>query len=225
VSLFRDRSHAGQLLARALSHYRDQPGVVVLGIPPGGMPVAFEIASCLRLPLDAFVVRPLELPEHRGPALGALASGGTRVIEAHRIARLHLSKASIESASRHEWNEIVRLEQSYRGDRRPHPIRDMTAILVDDGMTAGAALRAAVLALRKQQPKRVAAAVPSLSSATCDELAPLVEEIVCAATPVPFLWEGSRYAEVPTVTEEHVRELIAEAHRETAAVTSRRAAL
>jgi putative phosphoribosyl transferase len=219
MSQFRNRAHAGQLLARALLHHADRPDVVVLGLPPGGVPVASEIAACLHAPLDVFVVRPLEIAERGGVALGTLASGGIRVLEPHRVARLHLSKASIESASLDEWNEVVRLERSYRGDRRQIPVLGSTAILVDDGMTPDAALRTAVLALRKQRPERVVVAVPALASATCDALATLADEIVCAATPAPYFWDGSRYDERAEITEEQVRGLIDEANREAAGVS------
>lgn len=214
VSLFRDRTHAGTSLARALEHYRGDADVVVLGLPPGGIPVAFEVAAALHAPLDAFVARPLDVDEVEGRRpLSTNGSGDMHSIDPQRMGRLYLRKATIETASRDEWNEIVRLERSYRGDRRPLAIAGRIAILIDDGMTPGAALRTAVIALRKQGPKRIVVAVPSLATATCDELATLVDEIVCTATPAPFVWKGSRYDDLPAVSEQQVRALIDEANQ------------
>jgi putative phosphoribosyl transferase len=204
---FRDRSEAGRLLARELSQYADREDVIVLALPRGGMPVGFEIARALHVPLDVFVVRKLGVPGHEELAMGAIASGGVLVIEpAEMIAEL---------AAR-EDRERSRREREYRGDRPEPEVRGRTVILVDDGLATGSTMRAAVAALRKLQPARIVVAVPVAASTTCAELAEVADDIVCARTPEHFRSVSEWYGEFPQTTDEEVRELLARAERETA---------
>lgn len=217
MSSYRNRREAGRLLARALTHHGDRNDVVVLGLPPGGIPLAFEIAAALRAPLDVLVVRLLGVPNQDTVAMGAVATGGVRVIEADVVTRAGVTKTSIESVIAREWHELVRQEHDYRAGLDPLDVKDRVAILVDDGTTSIASLRAAVMALKRQAPSRIVVAIPALTSPACDALSKLVDEIVCSEKPEPFIHVGSRYADFSPVLDGEVRSLLAEAVRESAA--------
>lgn len=217
MSTFRDRRQAGQVLARALSTYADRPEVVVLGLPNGAMVVAHEIARLLHAPLDILMVRMLEAPGHDEHSMGAVASGGVRVLEPQVVVSLGIPKAAIETSILREQQELIRRERLYRGDRSPVDVCGRTVILVDDGFATASAMRAAVKGLRRRHPERAVVAIPVAQSSTCDALASLVDEIVCASTPESFLSIGLRYSEYTPTSDDDVRGLLNDAQREVAA--------
>lgn len=213
---FRDRSEAGQVLARELGAYARREGVIVLALPRGGVPVAFEVARTLQAPLDVFVVRKLGVPGHEELAMGAIAGGGVLVIEPSVIQDLGIPPDVVADVAAREEQERLRREREYRGDRPEPDVRDRAVILVDDGLATGSTMRAAVAALRKLQPARIVVAVPVAAPAACADLAPEVDEIVCARTPEPFRSVGSWYLEFSQTTDEEVRDLLARAEQEAA---------
>jgi predicted phosphoribosyltransferase len=213
---FRDRSEAGQLLAQELSAYAGREDVIVLALPRGGVPVAFEVARAIHAPLDVFVVRKLGVPGHEELAMGAIASGGTLVTEPNVIEDLAIPPDVVADVAAREEQERLRREREYRGDRPEADVRGRTAILVDDGLATGSTMRAAVAALRKLQPARIVVAVPVAAASACAELAPEVDDIVCTRTPEPFYSVGQWYGEFSQTTDEEVRELLARAEREMA---------
>jgi predicted phosphoribosyltransferase len=213
---FRDRSEAGQLLAQELSAYAGREDVIVLALPRGGVPVAFEVARAIHAPLDVFVVRKLGVPGHEELAMGAIASGGTLVTEPNVIEDLAIPPDVVAEVAAREEQERLRREREYRGDRPEADVRGRTLILVDDGLATGSTMRAAVAALRKLQPARIVVAVPVAAASACAELAPEVDDIVCTRTPEPFYSVGQWYGEFSQTTDEEVRELLARAEREMA---------
>jgi predicted phosphoribosyltransferase len=206
--LFRDRSDAGQQLAQKLTAYAHRPDVLVLALPRGGVPIGFEIAQALEAPLDVFVVRKLGVPGHEELAMGAIASGGIRVINDGVVRSLRIPNAKIDEAAAREQREIERRERAYRGDRPPPTVRGRTVILVDDGLATGSTMRAAVQALRQQAPRRIVVAVPVAAPDTCEEFRAKVDEVVCAATPEPFLAVGAWYDDFSQTSDEEVHELL-----------------
>jgi putative phosphoribosyl transferase len=214
--LFHDRREAGQKLAALLTAYREQPGVVVLGLPRGGVPVAFEIAQALQAPLDVMVVRKLGVPGHEELAMGAIASGGVRIINEEVVRQLSLTSDTLAAVSAVEQAELARRERAFRGDRAPQMIEGRTVLLVDDGLATGATMRAAVAALRQRQPAKIVVAVPVASEEACDELKGEVDEVVCARTPVPFLGVGQWYAHFQQTSDDEVRALLSAAEPPTA---------
>jgi putative phosphoribosyl transferase len=212
---FRDRSEAGQVLAQELGAYARREDVIVLALPRGGVPVAFEVARSLQAPLDVFVVRKLGVPGHEELAMGAIASGGVLVLEPSVIEDLAIPPDVVaDVAAREEW-ERLRREREYRDDRPEPDVRGRTIILVDDGLATGSTMRAAVAALRKFQPARIVVAVPVAAPSACADLAPEVDEIVCARTPETFRSVGWWYLDFSQTTDEEVRDLLARAERET----------
>lgn len=209
--LFRDRTDAGRRLAEKLAQYANRPGVVVLGLPRGGVPVAFEVARALHAPLDVFLVRKLGFPGQEELAMGAVASGGVRVMNESLLRRLHVSDAMMEEVTARELRELERRERAYRGGRPPLPVAGRTVILVDDGLATGASLRAGASALRRLEPARIVAAVPVGASETCEQFRDVVDEIVCAETPEPFWAVGNWYEDFSQTTDEEVRGLLARA--------------
>src|SRR3954469_8983782 len=167
---FRDRRQAGQVLAQKLGHYARRTDLLILGLPRGGIPVAFEVARALRAPLDVFLVRKLGVPGYEELAMGAVASGGVRVLNDEIVRGLGISEDEIDAAVARELQELARRERLYRGDRPPPDVAGRTVILVDDGLATGATMRAALAALRQQQPARRVVAVPTAAPQTCDEL-------------------------------------------------------
>jgi putative phosphoribosyl transferase len=204
---FRDRQHAGELLAEKLQQYAGRDDVLVLGLPRGGIPVALEVAQALGAPMDVFVVRKLGVPGHEELAMGALASGGVRVINELVVAELGIDEATIARAAAAENAELVRREHAYRGDSGPIEMGGRTVILVDDGIATGSTMRAAVLAVRAQDPERIVVAVPAATEQACATLHAEVDEIICLLTPEPFHAVGSWYDDFAPVTDESVREL------------------
>jgi putative phosphoribosyl transferase len=207
---FQDRTDAGRRLAKELIAYKDQPDVLVLALPRGGVPVAVEVAEVLHAPLDIFLVRKLGVPGQEELALGAVASGGVRVLNQSLVRSLRISREEIEAVTAAERKELERRQRLYRDDRPAPEIRNRTVILVDDGLATGATMRAAVRALRQQQPARIIIGVPAASPQTCDEFRNQVDDIVCAITPDPFYSVGMWYRNFSQVSDDEVRALLAQ---------------
>ncbi|MEZ0351553.1 erythromycin esterase family protein [Mycobacterium sp. pR1184] len=207
--VFRDRREAGRVLANLLTAYRDQPNVIVLGLARGGLPVAWEVAAALHAPLDAFIVRKLGAPGHEEFAVGALASGGRVVVNDDVIRALQISPGQLRAVAEREGRELVRREAAYRGGRPPLEVAGKTVILVDDGLATGASMFAAVQALREAEPAHIVIAVPAAPESTCREFAGLVDDVVCASMPTPFLAVGESFWDFRQVTDEEVHQLLA----------------
>jgi putative phosphoribosyl transferase len=208
---FRNRVEAGQVLARALSAYAGRDDVVVLALPRGGVPVAYEVAKALRAPLDVFVVRKLGVPGHEELAMGAIASGGVLLLDRELVERLGISSAELDRIVAAEARELERREAAYRNDRPPPELEGKTVILVDDGLATGASMQAAALAVRRHNPARIVVAVPVAAAETCDEFRDDVDEVVCAVTPAPFYAVGLWYEDFTQTTDDEVRDLLARA--------------
>src|SRR5256885_1843752 len=219
--LFRDRRDAGRLLAEKLAAYATRPDVLVLALPRGGVPVAYEVAHRLGAPLDVFVVRKLGVPGHEELAMGAVATGGVRVLNDQLVEQLGISDQMIDAVAARERQELARRERLYRGGRPPPDVRGRTVILVDDGLATGATMHAAIKALRLQQPARIVVAVPTASPQTCEELRRVADEVMCAITPEPFHAVGLWYDDFSQTTDEEVRDLLGRrAHHEEQAAPS-----
>jgi len=214
MTRFEDRFDAGRFLARQLHHHAGNPNVVVLALPRGGVPVAFEIARALDAPLDVFVVRKLGAPGYEELAMGAIATGGVRVFNEEVIQHLGVSQSWINATIREQEEELRRREEAYRGDRPPAELQNRTVILVDDGLATGASMRAAVRALRLRNPSGIAVAVPIGSRDTCDQFRSEVEDVVCGRTPEPFHAVGAWYQDFTQTTDDEVRELLDRAAHE-----------
>ena len=209
--VFRDRHEAGRLLAERLAAYTDRSDVVILALPRGGVPVAFEIAAVLHVPVDVMVVRKLGVPGHEELAMGAIASGGVQVVNQEVVRHLGLSQAVLESVAATEYQELTRRERAYRGSHGAAIVEGRTVILVDDGLATGSTMRAAVAALRRRGPTRIVIAVPTAAPETCEELKTEVDEIVCATTPTPFYGVGQWYDDFSQTTDDEVRDLLEQA--------------
>jgi len=207
--LFRNRVEAGRRLAAELTNYADRPDVLVLALPRGGVPVGYEVARALHAPLDVFLVRKLGVPGRPELAMGAIASGGTRVLNEELLGMLSVPPRRIAEVAQREQRELDRRERLYRGSRPPPEIREKTVILVDDGLATGSTMRAAVLALRQLQPARIVVAVPVGAKQTCAEFESEADETICATTPEPFHAVGLYYLDFSETTDDEVRELLA----------------
>lgn len=211
---FEDRRAAGRALAALLQPYEKRHDVLVLGLPRGGVPVAFEVARALGAPLDLFLVRKLGTPGHRELAMGAIASGGVRVLNDEVVRWYGITAAQIEAVAGDEQRELERREAAYREGRDPVPIAGRAVILIDDGLATGSTMRAAVQAVRLRQPARVVVAVPVGAPQTCEELSAIADEVVCARTPEPFAAVGQWYIDFDQTTDDEVRQLL-RAHAQT----------
>ena len=208
---FHDRAEAGRGLAARLGAYAGRPDVLVLGLPRGGVPVGYEVAQALDAPLDVFLVRKLGVPGYGELAMGAIATGGVRVLNEEVIRGLVIPVDAIETVAAREQEELERREQAYR-DGRPQPqVAGRTVILVDDGLATGSTMRAAARALRQQGPARIVVAVPVAARETCDEFRSEVDDIVCTVTPEPFYAVGLWYEDFSPTTDDEVRDLLARA--------------
>jgi putative phosphoribosyl transferase len=187
---FRDRAEAGRKLAEMLDTYAGRPDVLVLALPRGGVPMGYEVARALEVPLDVFVVRKLGVPGREEPAMSALASGGAWVLNEDVIESLAIPDSAAYVVAAREFQELARRERLYRGDRPPPDVHGLTVILVDDGLATGSTMKAAVAALRRLEPERIVVAVPTAAPSTCAEFADEVDECVCCITPDPFYAVG-----------------------------------
>lgn len=210
MAIFRNRIDAGKELAELLKRFSQRPNLLVLGLPRGGVPVAFEIARILRAPMDIFIVRKLGVPGQEELAMGAIATGGTRVLNRGVIIDLGIPENELEEVTRREEQELQRREHSYRDDRPLPRIQGKTIILVDDGLATGASMYAAILAIKQQKPQAIIVAVPVAAPDTCDSFAKIVDEIICAATPEPFHGVGAWYEDFSQVSDEQVHEYLQE---------------
>jgi putative phosphoribosyl transferase len=205
---FRDRVQAGQLLAERLKPYANRADVLILGLPRGGVPVAYEVAKALHAPLDVCLVRKLGVPTHKELAMGAIASGGVRVLNYDVISWLGISSRTIDEVAAQEFKELQRRDRAYRGDRPQAEIRDRTVILVDDGIATGSTMRAAIAVLKPQHPARLIVAIPVAPPQTCTELKAEVDELVCLLSPPDFYAIGVWYDHFDQTTNEEVRSLL-----------------
>ena len=211
--LFHDRREAGRLLAAKLTAYANRPEVLVLALPRGGVPVAYEVACALKAPLDVFIVRKLGVPGHDELAMGAVATGGVRVLNDEIVRSLRIPEYVIDQVTANERQELARREHLYRGDRPAPDVSGKTVILVDDGLATGATMLAAIKALQQQQPAHIVVAVPTAPPETCEELRAEVDDVICAITPQPFHAVGLWYQDFSQTTDEEVRNLLPLASR------------
>ncbi|MEX0613050.1 MAG: phosphoribosyltransferase [Pirellulales bacterium] len=212
--LFRDRREAGRFLSGKLMAYADRPDVLVLALPRGGVPVAFEVVRALHAPLDVFLVRKLGVPGHDELAMGAIASGGVRVLNEDVVRGLRISTDVVDRVVAREKHELERRERSYRGVRPAPDVRGRTTILIDDGLATGSTMRAAIVALRQQGPARIVVAVPVGAPETCAEFQNEADEAICALTPDPFYAVGVWYRDFSQTTDQEVHALLEQAAKE-----------
>jgi len=206
---FHDRAEAGELLADRLSGLADRDDVVVLALPRGGVPVGYEVATALRVAFDVFVVRKLGVPGQEELAMGAIASGGVRIVNHDVVDSLGIPAAVIDQVAQRENIELERREGLYRGQRPLIPLEDKTVVLVDDGLATGATMRVSVTAVRRQQPARIIVAVPVGAASTCEELGGEADEVICLRSPDPFVAVGLWYRDFTETSDNDVRALLA----------------
>jgi putative phosphoribosyl transferase len=208
LQAYADRREAGRELGQLLRKYADRDDVIVLALPRGGVPVAFEVATALAAPLDVFLVRKLGTPGHRELAMGAIASGGITVLNDDVVQYLGITREQIDAVAREEQQELERREAAYRTGRSLPPLENKVVIMVDDGLATGSTMRAAVQAVKQQNPARVIVAVPVGARETCEELRGSADEVVCGRTPTPFSAVGQWYLNFDQTTDEEVRDLL-----------------
>lgn len=208
MTLYKNRTDAGCQLAQALIGYQNHPDLLVLALPRGGVPIAYEVAQTLNAPLDIFMVRKIGVPGREELAMGAIASGGVRVLNVAVLQALAIPEHILEAVTEKERLELERREHVYRDSRSAPSIRDRIIILIDDGLATGATMRAAIAALRLQEPARIVVAVPVAAESTCRNLTTLVDEVVCIATPEPFYGVGLWYDDFSPTTDEEVGNLL-----------------
>jgi putative phosphoribosyl transferase len=206
--IFLDRTDAGRRLAKQLGSYADQSDVIVLGIPRGGVPVAYEVATELKAPLDVFVVRKLGVPWQEELAFGAIASGGVRFLDRPIVESVGVSDKEIEQITERERKELDRRERLYRSGEAPLELKGKTVILVDDGIATGASTQAAITALRQLKPRRIVLAAPVAPASTCKRLRPEVDDLVCLHAPQSFYAIGEFYEDFSQVPDEEVTRLL-----------------
>lgn len=211
---FRNRVEAGRQLAERLARFSNQPNVVVLGLPRGGVPVAYEVAQRLNVALDVFLVRKLGVPGHEELAMGAIASGGVRVVNEEVVRMMGIPESVVDEVARREQRELERRDREYRSGRPAPALANQVCILVDDGLATGSTMRAAISALRGHDPLRILAAVPVAPPDVCAELGRLADEMLCLETPEPFYAVGAWYEDFTQTTDQQIRELLARAARE-----------
>ena len=210
---FRNRVEAGQELAKRLTNYANRPDVLVLALPRGGVPVGYEVAQALNAPLDVFIVRKLGVPGHEELAMGAIASGGVRVLNGSVVRSLGIPDETIDAVAAREWRELERRERAYHDDRLAPDIHGHTVILVDDGIATGSTMKAAIEALRQLEASRIVVAVPTAALSTVREMCPDVDELVTVMTPADFSGVGQWYEDFSQTTDDEVRELLERAAR------------
>jgi predicted phosphoribosyltransferase len=207
---FLNRKEAGRFLARCLADFANRRDVLVLALPRGGVPVAAEVARALDAPMDVFIVRKLGVPGHEELAMGAIATGGVRVLNQDFVRAIGIPQPLIDAVAAKEERELERREQLYRGDRPPPDVQDKTVILVDDGLATGSTMLAAIQAVRRLDPARIVVAVPVASAETCRALRSDADEVICAYTPEPFYAVGGWYVDFSPTGDDEVRDLLAE---------------
>jgi predicted phosphoribosyltransferase len=208
---YANRREAGVVLAGRLAELKNRRDVVVLALPRGGVPVAYEVARALHAPLDVFLVRKLGVPGHRELAMGAIASGDVRVLNEDVVRWYRIPEEVIDEVAREEQGELERRESAYRAGRSPVEVSDRVVLLVDDGLATGSSMKAAVRAVRARTPSRIVVAVPVGAPETCRELATIADEVVCARTPADFSAVGQWYRDFSQTTDDEVRQLLSEA--------------
>lgn len=214
IARFKNRTEAGRLLAQQLIAYANCPNLLVLGLPRGGIPVAFEVAKVLNAPLDVCIVRKLGLPSHKELAMGAIAPGGIRVLNRSVVKWFGIKHKTIEEVVAIEEKELERRDRAYRGDRPFWDLHDLSVILVDDGIATGSTIRAAIAILRQQQPERIIVGVPVAPPAACQEIEAEVDEVVCLMQPEPFDAIGLWYEDFTQTTDAEVRNLLEQSKHE-----------
>jgi putative phosphoribosyl transferase len=208
-ALFANRLEAGKKLAtKLMPRYVNHPDVLVLALPRGGVPVAYEVARALHAPLDVFIVRKLGVPGYEELAMGAIASGDVRVLNESVTTQINIAQTVIDSVADREKKELQRRERLYRGNRPAPNVKDRAVILVDDGLATGSTMRAATIALRQKQPSKLIVAVPVAAPEICEEFRNDVDEIICALTPEPFMAVGAWYRDFSQTSDEEVRDLL-----------------
>ena len=212
-TLFRDRRDAGKKLAQKLIDYSGREDVIVLALPRGGVPVAYEVSLALQIPLDIFIVRKLGWPGHEEMAIGAIASGGVRVLNEDIVRHLNIPDTLIDAVAQRETRELERREREYRGKRPPLELKDRAVIIIDDGLATGASMRAAIVGVRAHAPVQIVVAVPTAALETCKALEPEVDQIICASTPEPFYGVSRWYEDFSQTTDEEVRLLLEKANQ------------
>lgn len=213
MPLFVDRKDAGHRLAQKLLDYKGNENILVLGLPRGGVPVAYEVARELNAPLDVFLVRKLGLPGHEELAMGAIASGGIRVLNQEVVRGLNIPQSVIDTVANREQKELERREWAYRGERPRPTIEGKIVILADDGLATGSSMLAAVAGLRTKEPQEIVVAVPVAPRETCERIAQEVDEIICLETPYPFIGVGQWYEDFSQTTDEEVRSMLERAQQ------------
>ena len=213
TSKFSNRTEAGKMLAEKLTAYTNRKDVLVMALPRGGVPVGYEVAKALNAPLDVCIVRKLGVPSHKELAMGAIASGGVRILNYDVVGWLNISSGTIEEVATHELRELQRRDRVYRGDRPPPNVKDNTIILVDDGIATGSTMRAAIAILHQQKPAQIVIATPVAPFSACQELQALVDEVVCILMPEPFYAIGLWYENFTQTTDAQVRQLLEKSHQ------------
>ncbi|MBV9700596.1 MAG: phosphoribosyltransferase [Candidatus Eremiobacteraeota bacterium] len=221
MQLFADRADAGRQLAVLLREYANDPKAIVLALPRGGVPVGYEIACALNIPLDVYIVRKLGVPGHEELAMGALASDGTCVVDHELMQSLRIDQSALDAVVAREAEELRRREVAYRDDRPEPQLAGMVAIVVDDGLATGATMRAAAMALRRRNPKSIITAVPVAAARTCESLRGVVDRVVCISTPEPFHAVGLYYRNFEQIGDEEVRRRLRDAAGEQGGVSRR----
>jgi predicted phosphoribosyltransferase len=219
---FQDRYEAGRFLATKLGHHADDPSLVVLALPRGGVPVGYEVAKALNAPLDVFMVKKLSMPGYDELSVGTVASGGVRILNSEAIHHLGTSENLVDALVLEREQDLQRRERIYRGERRPVEIEGRSVILVDDGLATGANMRAVVRALRERHPSSVTVAVPIGSDDTCHQMTREADEVICALTPDPFYSVGAWYSDFIQITDEEARQLLDHAAHERRARNAQR---
>ena len=212
--MFRDRRDAGRKLAEKLSRYANRSDVIILALPRGGVPVAYEVALALNAPLDIFTVRKLGVPGHEELAMGAIATGGARVINQDIVRMFNIPQSLVEAVAKQELKELERREREYRGDHTLREIHGHTAILIDDGLATGASMYAAIMSLRARDPAAIVMAVPTGAPETCEAFRQEVDDVICATTPEPFYGVSRWYDNFSQTSDEEVQTLLEDAARQ-----------
>lgn len=214
MQIYQNRLEAGRYLATLLQQYANRPDVIVLALPRGGVPVGYEVAQALHVPLDVFIVRKLGVPGHEELAMGAIAMGGVIVLNNEVVNTLRIPRQVIDAVAAREEQELQRREQLYRDDRPLPAVKGKTVILVDDGLATGSTMRAAIEALKQEHPAHIVVATPVAALPTCEQLSELVSKVICAQTPEPFYGVGYWYQDFSQTSDQEVHNLLAQAHHQ-----------